>query len=257
MVNLFVKTAIFFSTLILGQTYCLAQSEKPQTNSNPTKVETANSKSLLLHQARNNFLDLKYNKIKPNTVSISQKPACKEPLVPPHCQSTSEDIQVAIKVESSSSPLFYKLNQKVKRIDVTGQVQVTTPMSAKKDDSYFQLGLIYEGEFRPNFFTKAFLPDWLKAVVNIDPTKGIGDIFFYEASADEVKLNKVTSSKGIDLNFKTATQVKWEDPHKKTSGGFQFSIQPQDKKLLGLWLRSDGDDSKATFTTTIQQITIE
>lgn len=258
MVYFFVFTAFLITNLGLGQNYCLAQSKPtPHVQKKGRQPEAHPIKQLLHKQNQRHFLDLKYDKIKPNTVSFNQKPFCTEALTPPQCQTSGEDIQVEIKVESSASPLFYKLNQKVSQINVSGQVQVTAPVATKKDDAYFQLGLIYQGEFKPNFLTKNFLPDWLNAVVSIDPTKGIGDIFFYEASVDKINLNKTTNSKGVNLIFKTATHIKWQDPRNKKLGRFNFTIQPQDKNLLGLWLRSDGDDSKATFTTTIQQITIE
>lgn len=177
------------------------------------------------------FLDLQYSKIKPNEVKLEK--------------------QVQINVDASASPVFYKMEtpRVVKKINLTGNVKVDKAINKKEDDSYFQLGIIYEGNYRPSGFVKTFLPEWLLKVLSLSDKYGVGELEFHEASAAKVNLDKSDSIRDIKLNFKTATTIE--------NGKFSMSIKPKKEKILGLWLRADGDESKAKFLTTIKSLEFE
>jgi hypothetical protein len=177
------------------------------------------------------FLDLKYSKLKGNTVEFVKK--------------------VVIKVDSSASPLFYKLPdvKKAKTIEVSGFVEILKKNNPQEDDSYFQLGIIYEGSYRPGSFVKSFLPEWLLKVLSINDKYGVGRIDFYEASDDGKVLDKNDSIRDIKIHFETITQISSD--HK-----FKFKINLRDAKILGLWLRADGDESKSKFTTHLTSMKI-
>lgn len=176
------------------------------------------------------FLDLKYSKLRPNKVEVKK--------------------EVVIFVDESASPLFYKMPKvsAVKSIEVEGAVEIVKGIDPKLDDSYFQLGIIYEGEYRPSAFVKTFLPEWLLKVLSLSSKKGVGKLSFHEASAEGKTLNKKDSIRKIELEFSSATTIK--------DNKFTFKVSPEKKNILGFWLRADGDDSKAKFKTTLKSLKI-
>lgn len=178
------------------------------------------------------FLDLKYSDIKPNVVTIQD--------------------DLTFKVNNSASPFFIKMEQteKIKNIEVEGRVNIKKAITQKGDDSYFQLGVIYAGDYRPGGFIKTFLPEWLTIVLSLSEKEGVGEIDFFAVSEPGSKVDRKESIRSINLNFKTEGFIN------KSDGSFKFSFSPKDKKILGLWLRVDGDDSKAEFETRITKLSI-
>lgn len=177
-----------------------------------------------------NFLDLKYDSIKPNKVNF--------------------DKTIVINVNESASPLFYPLvdSKKLNSIKMVGEVEIEKAIGENEKDSYFQLGIIYEGNYRPSGFVKRFLPEWLLSVLNLSPNKGLSEIEFFEVSDGRV-INKEDNIRDIKLVFKNIAKLKEKS--------FSFEVKPQDKKILGFWLRSDGDDSKAKFNVKILKFEID
>jgi hypothetical protein len=178
------------------------------------------------------FLDLKYSKIKKNTVTL-------------------KDI-VSISVDSTASPLFYKLPEvkAARSIEVIGAVEIVKKNTPTEDDTYFQLGVIYEGDYRPGAFVKSFLPEWLLKVLSINNKYGVGRIDFFEVSANGKVLDKSDSIRDIKIKFKTITQLS-------SNNKFKFKINLRKDKVLGLWLRADGDESKSKFKTYLSSMIIK
>lgn len=177
------------------------------------------------------FLDLKYSKIKPNKVSIK------------------ENITMAI--DHSASPLFYKFNTPsvVKEINLSGSVIIDQKLQDEKMDSYFQLGVIYAGDYRPGYFMRKILPEWLLKVIDINKDFGLGEVDFFHVTGMNKQLDYTESIRSIKLNFKTISELSSE-------GKFEMSVAPKSKKILGLWLRADGDNHNGKFQTTIQSLDI-
>lgn len=177
------------------------------------------------------FLNLQYSKGTPNKVTLSET--------------------ITIAVNKSASPLFYKMPvvKKIKEITIEGSVKIQKQIENDQDDSYFQLGIIYEGDYRPNGFVKAFLPEWLKKVLSLNDKFGVGQISFHEVSAKGKILDKKDNIRDIKIFFKTNT-------HLDDKSHFKMKINPDNKKILGFWLRADGDDSKAQFVTNLKSLKI-
>ena len=177
------------------------------------------------------FLDLHYSDLKPNIISIKET--------------------ITLKVDKSASPLFYKFKD-VKihnNISISGNVKIESSLKSEEKDSYFQLGVVYVGDYRPNYFVKKILPEWLLKIININNKYGVGNIDFYHVSGNSTKLNKKESIRDIQISFKTIT-------HLKKNGNFEFSVPMRDKKILGLWLRADGDNHHGQFKTTLTKISV-
>lgn len=179
-----------------------------------------------------NFLDLKYSDIKPNKAVVAET--------------------VTFEVDSSASPFFVKVDQtnKIEKIKISGKVVIDKAIADFEKDSYFQLGIIYAGDYKPGGFVRTFLPEWLKIVLSLSKKDGVGEIDFFDVSPKGQVLDKKESNKSIQMTFKTAGTITQED------GKFELEVSPKKTKILGLWLRSDGDDSSAKFKTTIENLKI-
>ena len=177
------------------------------------------------------FLDLQYKKLKPNKVQIAKT--------------------VSINVDKSASPLFIKSPevQVYDSVELMGKVKINNEIKGEGDDSYFQLGVIYEGSYRPNSFIKNFLPEWLIKVLSISDKHGVSEIDFHAISPRGMQINKSDSIRDIKLNFKTRAYLN----HKNH---FQMKVKLKPKKVLGFWLRADGDDTNAHFKTILDSLKI-
>jgi len=175
------------------------------------------------------FLDLHYKKLTPNKVEISRT--------------------IEIKVDNSASPLFYKVDppRKFKTLIFAGNVKIDKPLESEEKDSYFQMGVVYEGDYKPGSFVKNFLPEWLLKILSINDKYGVGNIDFHHVTNNKTLMDKKDSVRDINLSFKTITNLQ-------SNGDFKGEINLRDKKILGLWLRSDGDDHKGSFKTNIKNI---
>ncbi len=181
--------------------------------------------------ATSNFLDLKYSKLTPNQVKL--------------------DKVVEITVDKSASPLFLKASEGPKlwsEVMLEGTVAIEREIGNNENDSYFQLGVIYEGDYRPNGFVKAFLPEWLLKVLTLSETSGVSEIDFLDITNSR-ELDKSDNIRDIKLNFKTVGRLE--------NGKFKFSTKLKEKKVLGFWLRTDGDDSKAKFKLIIDRFEVK
>jgi hypothetical protein len=179
-----------------------------------------------------NFLDLQYKKLKPNTVSIGN--------------------DVSIRVDNSASPLFYKFAEPktYSEISVDGKVNIESKLSLEEKDTYFQLGVVYEGSYKPGWIVRSILPEWLFKILNINKKYGVGNIDFFHVTGQDYNMDKVENIRAIKMNFKTYGSLD-QDNH------FAFSAKLKPKKVLGLWLRSDADDHKAKFETLIKSLIIK
>lgn len=157
-----------------------------------------------------------------------------------------------ISVNESASPLFYNFpkGEQLKEIQVSGKVTIENKILANKDDSYLQVGLIYNGDYRPNSFALYFLPDWLKVLIKNANNRGLGKVSFYGIALEPNEVKRVQQIRDIELEF--MPDIKMSE-----KGEFVLSIEPEKPEaVIGLWIRCDGDDSKAKFTTVINAIKI-
>ncbi|MAX66858.1 MAG: hypothetical protein QF441_07015 [Bacteriovoracaceae bacterium] len=183
-------------------------------------------------QTPSDFLHLTYSDIKPNTIKIKK--------------------EIMIDVNHSASPLFYQFEtpKKISQIEVLGEVEIIKNLESEQKDSYFQLGLIYKGEYRPHFFVQKFLPQWLNTVLNINEKFGVSEIAFYHIHKEKGFVAKEDHIRKIKLSFIKAKQLTKENT-------FSLTIKPQAKKILGLWLRADGDDHNGVFKTKIKKLSFK
>ena len=179
--------------------------------------------------AATNFLELKYSALPRNVVYL--------------------DKVIIIEVDRSASPLLYKLDDKSKypRIIVDGNVDIQQPINPLVDDSYFQIGIIYEGNKIIDRLTRKLLPPLIKNVLTISPN-GASEIDFLDVSSDR-ELDWKQQIMQIKLTYKTVTRL--------IDGKFEIQSQLKEKNIVGLWFRSDGDDSGGKFKVTVNNLRLE
>jgi hypothetical protein len=180
------------------------------------------------------WMDLQYSDLKNNKVSMGEK--------------------ISIQVNESASPLFHVFDKrkKISKVYVEGKVKIEKNIDPKADDSYFQLGIIEHGNYKANAVARWFLPKWLKTLLELNRDAGLGDIHFYGVT-DQTTLGKKkeTAVTDIDMSFQNLSKID-------DKGRFKLEVPVKTgNDIIGFWLRSDGDDSKAKFDVTIESITFD
>ncbi len=159
-----------------------------------------------------------------------------------------------ISVDQSASPVFLPIRDKLKNIQITGSVVIKKPIANDPswEDQYFSLGIIYEGDYKPGFFSRTMMPSWLLSLYNSAGKNitGIGNIEFWGV----FKKPNAPSISSENFNLKIIKNYGASLDHKNN---FKLTVQPKDLKVLALWFHSDGDDTKSKFVTSIQSIKIK
>ena len=178
-----------------------------------------------------NFLDLQYKKLKPNNVILNKT--------------------IQISVKNTASPLFYKVDppQEFKEAKISGKVEIIKNLKSEEKDTYIQLGVVYAGDYRPGSFVRNFLPEWLLKILSINEKYGVGYVDFNHFTNQDYKLDKTDSVRDIKMKFLTVGKLKKD-------GSFSGTIKLRDEKVLGLWLRADGDDHEGEFKTSINELSL-
>lgn len=167
-----------------------------------------------------------------------------------------------IKVRSSASPLIYPFQSglEITGFSVRGEVRGEIKLSSQQrqgeegaDDFHFRLGIVEAGETRLNFAEKIISAAWIKNLFSLAPKNaGINRIEFYNLSYDE-KIQWQTRSHPLSslLRENIVSQIENEGP-------FKMDVTlAQSTKIWGLWISSDGDDTKKDFDVMIEEIVLK
>ena len=174
-------------------------------------------------------------------------------------QLTQNGMEMKIDVNSSAMPLIYplKLATEVKRvcveISLNGDLRLkdSSIQGQKKwDDFRFRFGLVREGNQTLSWGKKLFAAEWVKKLFSLGKEyKGIKDILFLNLLESPEQLGQSRKHPLSDLIEERYVWVK--KPDKWQFLEYEFE-QPQ--KVIALWLSSDGDDTKSTFSLNIRKI---
>lgn len=174
-------------------------------------------------------------------------------------QLTQNGMEMKIDVNSSAMPLIYplKLATEVKRvcveISLNGDLRLkdSSIQGQKKwDDFRFRFGLVREGNQTLSWGKKLFAAEWVKKLFSLGKEyKGIKDILFLNLLESPEQLGQSRKHPLSDLIEERFVWVK--KPDKWQFLEYEFE-QPQ--KVIALWLSSDGDDTKSTFSLNIRKI---
>ncbi|MDD0852763.1 hypothetical protein HBN50_06630 [Halobacteriovorax sp. GB3] len=179
---------------------------------------------------------LKYSSLKENTISFDK------------------DL-LTIGVDSSASPLIYPLSAATsfKKLHFKGHIKGTLNLKEKQgdkgaDDFLVRVGVVYEGEQTLNFFQKAIAAKWITTLFELAPSgSGVSYIQFFNLYDDDRLKDQRRTHPQSEL-LKESFVAKASDQFDIT-----VDLDPT-KKVLALWLSSDGDDTNSRFQVQFEQI---
>lgn len=204
------------------------------------------------------WLELKFNKIKPNVVERSET-------------------GTLVKVDGSASPLIHGFG-KITQIDgIDAEIEISgsmNQMEAWKDfeeDSFLRIGLVAEGPEKLGTMGALFAPEWVKRMFALAPKgHGLDKIYFYSVTSRNELIGKSRQhpkSKFMheEYAFLAPLQaggqvVQTTDPASVKSESMKpvsVSIAKKFAKPIpaaGIWLSIDGDDSKSKFEVKIKSL---
>ncbi len=194
---------------------------------------------LLPLQQTNGWQFLNYKKIPPNTF-----------------RATSGGLEIGVK--HSAAPAVFPLTNSLQITElrasgkISGSLKVPSAKQGEKgfDDYAMRVGLVESGERTLSRREKIFSPDWVKKLFALAPPgKGIGKIHFFNVGTDAKQIGNHRTHPLSDLLEETVVVVP------DASGNFSFThrfAKPFD--VVAVWISSDGDDTKSTFSVTLAKV---
>lgn len=162
-----------------------------------------------------------------------------------------------IQVKESSSPLVYELPKTVQlesfvasaKTDKPLQSAGNTPMDWEKaDDAALRIGVVTQGDRKFSWFKRLFIPSWLTTILEMNNNEGFGEILFFMAAQAPVQDKAMRHPEYEFVSQQVVTQLKKPGP---------FLIKhswEQSIPIFGIWVQSDGDDTKSSFITTLEKL---
>jgi hypothetical protein len=177
--------------------------------------------------------------------------------IPPHkVQFTKAGLEM--QVERSAMPLVHPLGKPfaTKRVRVKGRLEGTLNIPSGRqgeegyDDYVFRLGLVEPGKRTLGSVQRRFVADWVKKLYELAPPgSGISGIHFFNVAAEKSHVGKKRQHPLSDLIREEVVALPRAD------GRFDFEhVLAQPLQTIAVWLSSDGDDTKSTFTVRVEAI---
>lgn len=163
-----------------------------------------------------------------------------------------------ISVHHSSSALVYKFKEVIKvqnikiRATLIGDLNYKgkSPGDKSADDFPLRLGLVLKGNNQLNFFQKTIAPDWLIKLNKMASSFGgfdkINSLIFYTTRPSFEKREHPLSSYFLE-------EIGGQFNNNVLNIKHSYSVP---KEVIGLWLSSDGDDTKSSFKVIIEEINL-
>lgn len=175
--------------------------------------------------------------------------------IPPHkVQFGKGGLEMA--VERSAMPLVYPLPKPlaVKRIRVRGRVEgrVNIPAGRQGEEGYddyvFRVGLVEPGNRTLGSIQRRFVASWVRKLYELAPPGGgISGIRFFNVGIDQ--LGRSRQHPLSELIREEVVALARPD------GRFDFEhALAQPLQTIAVWLSSDGDDTKSSFTVKVEAI---
>lgn len=167
--------------------------------------------------------------------------------------------RLQISVNNSSSALVYTFDKpiSVKKVGIKAEIKgeinygQTKPGDKGSDDFPIRLGFILKGKSHLNFFQKTIAPTWLIELNKISSRVGgvdkVYSLIFYSKKPSFNKREHPLSPYFFE-------EVAGKFINSKLRGEHSFS---EEKKTIGLWLSSDGDDTHSSYDVIIEDVIID
>jgi hypothetical protein len=161
-----------------------------------------------------------------------------------------------IKVEASTSPLFYSLGEvrSVAGLKVKGEIGGFPKIDGKEegegkaDDFCFRIGLVSPSDSGLSWLQKIFAPKWIRELSELMPDRGVEKVYFFNVAQTMAKGFQREHPKSDKLVEEVVVQTR-------KPGAFTLDkILETPIPTFAVWIQSDGDDSKSTFEIKILSI---
>ncbi len=160
-------------------------------------------------------------------------------------------------VDKSSSALIYSFDMPIKikkirfmwkRLGTIAVKNLEQEASKSGDDNYFRLGLLLHGK-KPSL--PFFAPSWVKLTakhLKVPADK----IVYYFVDAKHLPNSQWRSPYNSSIVIKSVKSILGKDGYNRVVIDIKNPVN-----VAGLWIMSDGDNSKSKFTTWVKHLTIE
>lgn len=166
---------------------------------------------------------------------------------------------ITIHVDQSSSPLIYPLGKpaKFKEIEIDAELMGTLKLASNKlqgtkgnNDFTLRIGLVYQGDKKLGFLKRKVAPAWVKKLFSLVPKNtGVSHVRFFNVFQDK-RLESDTPYKKKPKFFFHSFDIE-----QAKNGKIKATIKvPSNKNVLGLWINSDGNDTKSKFNVKINKL---
>ncbi len=204
-------------------------------------ISPTNSSETVLF-SKDKWTKLKYPNIKQNLVEFNQQ-------------------SMTINVDQSSSPLIYPFDKpgQFKEIKIDADIIGTLNLDNNKlqgvkgnNDFTLRIGLVYQGDKKLGFMKRTVAPAWVKKLFSLIPKNtGVSHVRFFNVFQDKRLESDKPYKKKPKFFFHSY------DIEQVNNGKIKAKIKvPSDKKILGLWINSDGDDTKSKFKVKINKLNL-
>ncbi len=192
--------------------------------------------------SKDKWTKLKYPNIKQNLVEFNQQ-------------------SMTINVDQSSSPLIYPFDKpgQFREIKIDADIIGTLNLDNNKlqgvkgnNDFTLRIGLVYQGDKKLGFMKRTVAPAWVKKLFSLIPKNtGVSHVRFFNVFQDKRLESDKPYKKKPKFFFHSY------DIEQVNNGKIKAKIKvPSDKKILGLWINSDGDDTKSKFKVKINKLNL-
>lgn len=179
--------------------------------------------------------------------------------IPPNKVEFQAPGKMLIKVISSAGPVVHKLEKSsfVKSLSASGSYtpRIVFPKTGKQgekgsDDFALRIGLVVKGEQRLNWMQKKLAPQWVLKLHDLAPPGvGIERIEFVNLVDEPTLVGKSRKHPKSDLMTESFAALA------QAPGKFNLTYEwPKPIEVLAIWISSDGDDTKSSFTIELNDL---
>lgn len=218
----------------------LAQAEQPSTNQISPHTTTQTLRVPLNDERR--WHALKYDKRTPHTLRFTES-------------------GLEVSVRRSAMPLFCPLAQAVRvnsihvKGRIIGRIEVAPEKQGKKgyDDYSLRVGLVEPGAATLTVRERRAAADWVKALLDLAPAgRGITKVHFLNLGVDRSEIGRTRQHPMRKLLEEEVVAAPQSD------GSFDFvHVFNPPMEVCAVWISADGDDTKSSFQTIINQLDFE
>lgn len=170
---------------------------------------------------------------------------------------------LSIEVDKSASPIIYPLTPRTVTkvavdLVVEGELRLKPARQGEEgnDDFLMRLGIVYEGDQTLGFFQRAVAPTWITTLFDLAPEgTGVDRIQFFTVFSDPELGNTERVHPLAELMREKNVlfaPAKNNPPRELT---LEFTPEA-DRKVLALWISTDGDDTASTFKVLIRRLSL-